>query len=172
MRSVTRRQVLGFRVRAQQIDRESGSLDGTAVLDIGVQDTGTDGARWALAVRGVASPAEDELATVWTIRGAPHVYRRADLPAVATATAPFSDADADADAGTTMRVLTIIATCAGRGELRDLGARLPGDRRVHPPVVALRGRPAGRRPGRALSAARNPGREASWSVISTLRYLP
>jgi hypothetical protein len=92
--SVTRRQVLGFRVQAQQLDRESGSLDDTAVLDIGVQDTGADGALWALAVRGVESPAEEDLATAWTLRGAPHVYRRADLPAVATATAPFSDADA------------------------------------------------------------------------------
>jgi hypothetical protein len=94
VRTATRRDVLGFRLRAQQLDRESGPLGDTAVLDIGVQDTGTDGARWALALRGVGSPAEDELATVWTIRGAPHVYRRTDLPGVAAATAPFSDADA------------------------------------------------------------------------------
>jgi hypothetical protein len=92
--SVTRRQVLGFRERAQQLDRESGSLDDTAVLDIGVQDTGPDGALWALALRGVPSLPADVLAGVWTIRGAPHLYRRSDLPAVAAATAPFSDADA------------------------------------------------------------------------------
>lgn len=94
VRTVTRRQVLGFRLRAQQLDRDAGTLDDTAVLDIGVQDTGTDGARWALALRGLESPAEEDLATVWTIRGAPHVYRRSDLPGVAAATAPFSDADA------------------------------------------------------------------------------
>jgi hypothetical protein len=91
---VTRRQVLGLRLRAQQLGRESGTVADTAVLDIGVQDTGTDGALWALAIRGVAKPEADDLATVWTIRGAPHVYRRADLPGVAAATAPFSDADA------------------------------------------------------------------------------
>ena len=91
---VSRRQVLGFRVRAQQLDRRSGSLDDTAVLDLGVQDTGVDGAPWALAIRGVRDPPEGELATAWTVRGAPHVYRRADLPAVAAATAPLSDADA------------------------------------------------------------------------------
>jgi hypothetical protein len=86
--------VLDLRLRAQQLDREAGTLASTAILDIGVQDTGTDGALWALAVRGVPEPPPDELATVWTIRGAPHVYRRADLPAVAAATRPFSDADA------------------------------------------------------------------------------
>ena len=32
-------------------------LDDTAVLDIGVQDTGPDGALWALALRGVEEPA-------------------------------------------------------------------------------------------------------------------
>jgi hypothetical protein len=92
--NATRRQVLAFRVRAQQLDRAAGTLADTALLDIGVQDTGPDGAPWALAIRGVEHPPPDELVTVWTIRGAPHVYRRADLPGVAAATAPFSDADA------------------------------------------------------------------------------
>ncbi|WP_245743666.1 winged helix DNA-binding domain-containing protein [Geodermatophilus poikilotrophus] len=91
---MTRGQVLAFRVRGQQLDREAGTPDDTAVLDIGVQDTGPDGGRWALALRGVPTPADDQLATAWTIRGAPHLYRRADLPGVAAATAPFSDADA------------------------------------------------------------------------------
>jgi hypothetical protein len=87
--------VLGFRVHAQQLDRDAGTPEDTAILDIGVQDTGPDGALWALSVRGVdVSALDDELATVWTIRGAPHVYRRSDLPGVAAATAPFSDADA------------------------------------------------------------------------------
>ena len=89
-------QVLGFRVRAQQLDRTAGTTADTAVLDLGVQDTGPDGARWALAIRGVdvAAVPDDELVTVWTVRGAPHVHRRVDLPAVAAAVAPFSDADA------------------------------------------------------------------------------
>jgi hypothetical protein len=95
-RELTRADVLGARVRAQQLDRPSGSLADTAVLDLGVQDTGPDGGRWALAVRGVDVGVldDDALATVWTIRGAPHLYRRADLPGVAAATRPFSDADA------------------------------------------------------------------------------
>jgi hypothetical protein len=92
--SLSREQVLGFRVRAQQLDRSTGSLDDTAVLDAGVQDTGPDGARWALALRGLADVREQDVALAWTIRGAPHLYRRADLPGVVAATAPFSDADA------------------------------------------------------------------------------
>lgn len=94
--SVDRRDVLALRLRAQQLDRDRGTPADTAVLDIGVQDTGPDGALWALAVRGVdvSTLSPEQLVTVWTIRGAPHVYRRADLPAVATAVQPFSDADA------------------------------------------------------------------------------
>jgi hypothetical protein len=93
---LTRAQVLGFRVRAQQLDRDAGRLADTAVLDLGAQDTGPDGGRWALALRGVPPDelASPELVTLWTLRGAPHLYRRADLPSIAAAVAPFSEADA------------------------------------------------------------------------------
>jgi hypothetical protein len=93
---IDRRQVMNFRFQAQQLDRAQGTLADTAVLDIGVQDTGSDGSRWALAARGVdvaALPGED-LILLWTARGAPHLYRRADVGKVAAAIEPFSDADA------------------------------------------------------------------------------
>ncbi|MGH8875948.1 MAG: winged helix DNA-binding domain-containing protein [Stackebrandtia sp.] len=93
---INRRQVLAFRIRAQQLDRSSGTPADTAVLDFGVQDTGTDGARWALAVRGVdpSTLPDEDLVLLWTVRGAPHLYRRADLGPVAAAVAPYSEADA------------------------------------------------------------------------------
>lgn len=105
VRDVTPEQVRWLRVRAQQLGREHGSLDDTAVLDLGVQDTGTGGARWSLTLRGLDVPAPDAsrpaaegpgaaLALAWTLRGAPHAYRRRDLTAVTAATAPFSEADA------------------------------------------------------------------------------
>lgn len=86
--------VLRFRVHAQQLDRPPHSSHDADALDLGVQDTGPDGARWALALRGLRLEGDTDLVTVWTIRGAPHVYRRADVAAVAAATAPFSEADA------------------------------------------------------------------------------
>jgi hypothetical protein len=89
---LSRADVLRFRVRAQELHRDDVRSD-AAVLDLGVQDTGPDGAGWALAVRGVAVPADD-LALAWTLRGAPHFYRRAEIAAVAAAIAPWSDADA------------------------------------------------------------------------------
>jgi hypothetical protein len=94
--TVTRSQVLSFRVRAQQLDRESGGLADTSLLNIGVQDSGPDGAMWALSVRGVdcSELTARELVRVWTVRGAPHVYRREDLASVGAAVEPFSDADA------------------------------------------------------------------------------
>lgn len=90
---VDRRQVMQFRVHAQQLDRDRGTLADTAVLDIGVQDTGPDGALWALAVRGAAL-SEKDLILLWTVRGAPHLYRRRDAGAIAAAVEPYSDADA------------------------------------------------------------------------------
>lgn len=93
--ALTRRQVLGFRVRAQQLDRERGSVATTTALDLGMQNTGPDGARWALAVRGVeVAGIAPDVALAWTLRGAPHLYRRADLAGVAAAVAPWSNADA------------------------------------------------------------------------------
>ena len=89
---VTRAQVLRHRVHVQQLDRPGPHAD-AAVLDLGVQDTGPDGARWALALRG-CEPDPGALVTAWTLRGAPHVYRRADVADVAAAVAPWSEADA------------------------------------------------------------------------------
>jgi hypothetical protein len=97
---VSAEQVIRYRVRAQQLDRAPDprrAATDAAVLGLGVQDTGPDGALWALALRGVPVVAHDwpeELALAWTVRGAPHAYRRADLPAVQRAVRPYSDADA------------------------------------------------------------------------------
>ena len=90
---VSREQVLRFRVHAQQLDAGEATSQDVRVLDLGVQDTGPDGALWALALRG-AAPDPADLFTAWTIRGAPHVYRRAQAAAVAAAVAPLSEADA------------------------------------------------------------------------------
>ncbi|MDT0165574.1 crosslink repair DNA glycosylase YcaQ family protein [Actinotalea sp. AC32] len=105
---VTREQVLLHRERAQQLDRAPASTTDAlspTVLDAGVQDTGPDGAAWALVLRGVepaaaraALAAGDDppapLALAWTLRGAPHAYRRADLPGVLVAVQPWSHRDA------------------------------------------------------------------------------
>lgn len=89
---VSRAEVLSFRIHAQQLDRAGEHAD-ARVLDLGVQDTGPRGARWALAIRGAAVPDAD-LFWAWTLRGAPHAYRRAQVAEVAAATAPWSEADA------------------------------------------------------------------------------
>lgn len=95
---MTRRaDLLGLRFRRHQLHVEPGSLPRAGavdLLDVGVQDTGADGALWALANRGAPAPGADELVYAWTLRGAPHAYRRADIADIVTATAPFSEADA------------------------------------------------------------------------------
>jgi hypothetical protein len=89
---ISRADVLRFRVQAQELDAGRDRED-AAILDLGVQDTGPDGAAWALALRRCTAPAED-LLLAWTLRGAPHAYRRSEAAAVAAATAPLSEADA------------------------------------------------------------------------------
>lgn len=99
---MNRTEVLAYRIHAQQLDRDPGErgLTDAAIFDFGIQDTGRDGASWALANRGVpvAGTAElaasPEVALAWTLRSSPHYYRRSELPDVMTATSPLSDADA------------------------------------------------------------------------------
>ena len=120
-----RQEALARRIAAQQLDRPVADrpLTDAAVLDLGVQDTGRDGASWALANRGVpvAGPetlaASDDLALVWSLRGAPHHYRRADLRGVLDATSPYDDADARKRTLDASRPLT----AAGIGMLEAMG---------------------------------------------------
>ena len=96
--SVDRRQVLAYRAAAQGLGREAGGPDELEVFDLGVQDTNVGSARLALAARlpaghddAVTDPA---FTLLWSFRGAPHLHRTRDLPALASALWPISDADA------------------------------------------------------------------------------
>jgi len=93
--TTTRGHLVRFRFRRHQLDRPPGTARSKLpdVVDYGVQDTGPDGAAWALAIRG-AAPGVVGLELAWTLRGAPHAYRRSDLKAIAVATAPYDSSDA------------------------------------------------------------------------------
>ncbi|MGO1934536.1 MAG: hypothetical protein ACTH5E_11645, partial [Cellulosimicrobium funkei] len=74
--TLSRADVLAARWHAHELDREPGAaaaVTDVAVLDLGVQDTGSDGAAWALAVRGAPDVAPGtlppDLALAWTLRG-------------------------------------------------------------------------------------------------------
>jgi hypothetical protein len=97
-----RSEALEHRIHVQQLDRVEAerAITDAALFDFGVQDTGRDGASWALANRGVPVrdaaelEASSDVALAWTLRAAPHYYRRTDLPQVLIATSPLSDRDA------------------------------------------------------------------------------
>ncbi len=99
---VTREQVIGYRIAAQQLDRSAARVGDLAVLDIGVQEAAGEQARLAFDARLPDTPPLDlvgparELALVWSLRGAPHVHRRGDLNSLAAALYPLSEADATA----------------------------------------------------------------------------
>ncbi|WP_207839861.1 DNA glycosylase AlkZ-like family protein [Williamsia soli] len=143
MDTITRSQLLAARWHVQQVGREPGA-DECDLLDYGIQDSGPDGAPWALHIRGFDN-SDDSLAVAWTIRGAPHYYRRADLAEVSVAVSPLSSEDAgkriyDAskkfrDAGTdpleamaelAAEMRTIVTTPTVKGEMsRQLTSVLP-----------------------------------------------
>jgi hypothetical protein len=109
--TVRRRDVLRFRFGRQQLDRPEGTARSRLpdIVDYGVQDTGPDGSGWALTIRG-APGRRDELILAWSLRGAPHAYRRRDFEAIAVATAPYSEDDAAKrvfDASTPLRAAGI-----------------------------------------------------------------
>jgi hypothetical protein len=99
---MNRSEALAYRIHVQQLDRAPARrpITDAAIFDFGIQDTGRDGASWALVNRGV--PVRDaaelevspDVALAWTLRAAPHYYRRSDLPDVLLATSPLSDRDA------------------------------------------------------------------------------
>ncbi|WP_299036121.1 DNA glycosylase AlkZ-like family protein [uncultured Pseudokineococcus sp.] len=95
---VTRRRALSARLVAQQLDARTDAVAELAVLDVGLADTPYGSARVAASAR-TRGPLDDvgraggPLPLVWATRGAPHVHRVGDLPALARALHPRSDED-------------------------------------------------------------------------------
>ncbi|HET9138896.1 DNA glycosylase AlkZ-like family protein, partial [Actinophytocola sp.] len=91
MTVLTRQAVVAHRAHVQGLTgaesatgQNAGRAETAGVLDIGIQDAPSGSADLALAVRtGDLRPyGNPELVRVLSIRGAPHVHRRRDLPAL------------------------------------------------------------------------------------------
>jgi hypothetical protein len=97
---VDRKQVLAYRAAAQGLDRSARSASKLAVFDIGFQDTPAGSAAVGLAARLPEARSSDDLiadkslSLAWTIRGAPHLHRRADLTKLISALWPLGEEDA------------------------------------------------------------------------------
>lgn len=111
---ITREQALAHRVVAQGLDRTTDDPSDLAPVDLGLQDSPTGSAVLAAAARtrdpGASLVDGRRWASAWTVRGAPHVHRRGDLPALAAALWPVDSDDA-------------IARLAGNGaQVKEAGA--------------------------------------------------
>jgi hypothetical protein len=100
--TVDRLAVLAHRARAHGLDRASGSAAELPSLGLGIQDSPPGAARLGFSARLASADAaagwdgDPDLTVAWSLRGAPHVHRSADLPALAAALWPHDDADASA----------------------------------------------------------------------------
>jgi hypothetical protein len=93
--AVDRKQVLAYRVSMNQLhERLDANPAGLSILDLGIPNVPAGTARQALAARSTR-PLDGDLALAWSTRGAPHLHRPADLPAIAGALWPLDDADAN-----------------------------------------------------------------------------
>lgn len=102
----SRVQVLAHRYAVHGLDRTAEDPDDLAVLDLGVQNSPPGALPVALSVRlrEPLSPDTDltgggTRTLVWSHRGAPHLHRTPELPALAAACWPRDDADAAARLG-------------------------------------------------------------------------
>ncbi|WP_283134426.1 DNA glycosylase AlkZ-like family protein [Rhizohabitans arisaemae] len=103
---IDRAQVVAYRVHAQELSRATADAAALAVHDLGVQDSPAGSAALALTARLPEPHRGEGFARAWSFRGAPHLYRRADLPFFAAAQWPLTGADATArmvGAGTALR---------------------------------------------------------------------
>jgi hypothetical protein len=98
--NVDRSAVLAYRAARQGLRRTVATVCDLEALDLGVQDSPPGSAAIALAARLTTTEAardwraDDALTAAWSVRGAPHVHRRADLAGLAAALWPHDDADA------------------------------------------------------------------------------
>ncbi len=92
-----RAQVMAYRVAALGLGERGSARPGDLdVLDLGVQEYTPGSLQVALAARTTAAFEDNRLVMVWAARGAPHLHRRRDLPALMKQLWPLSDADAAA----------------------------------------------------------------------------
>ena len=95
---VSREQVMAWRIARHGLHRHDTTATALRVLDLGVQEVVAGSHRVALAARLPPATAVHDpgLALVWAQRGAPHLLRRADIPAHAARLYPRGDTDAAA----------------------------------------------------------------------------
>src|SRR5690349_17624303 len=92
---VDRGTVMAYRLAALGLAERGDDRPGDLpVLDLGLQEYTPGSTQVALAARTDAELTDDRLLTVWAARGAPHLHRRRDLPALVKALWPVTDADA------------------------------------------------------------------------------
>ena len=97
---VDRRQVLAYRIAEHGLHRTEADAAALAVFDLGLQDSQRDTATLALAARldGEVTPEslvdDDRLVLAWSLRGAPHFHRRAELAEVTRSLVPLDETDA------------------------------------------------------------------------------